>query len=152
MKRCCTCHEDKDLSEYNKNKTRKDGLNTICRECSKARSKQYYRENRQHHKKETMARKNIHTLRNRQFRWDYVSTHPCVDCGESDPVVLEFDHLGDKKKCISYMVGMGYSLKSIKEEVAKCEVRCANCHKRKTAREQGYYKNLLTTPQPNDIV
>jgi 5-methylcytosine-specific restriction endonuclease McrA len=79
-------------------------------------------------------------------------THPCVDCGEADRVVLEFDHLRDKKNCISVMVWAGNSTKTLKEEIEKCEVRCANCHKRKTTKDQGYYRNLLTTPQSNDIL
>lgn len=71
--------------------------------------------------------------RNRQFLNDYLSTHPCVDCGESDPVVLEFDHVrGYKKANLSDMAHKSLSLQSLKMEITKCEVRCANCHRRVT--------------------
>lgn len=71
---------------------------------------------------------------------DYLSEHPCVDCGESDPVVLEFDHLYDKSANVSDMQVV--SLSRLAAEIAKCEVRCANCHRRKTAHELNYYDGL----------
>lgn len=60
---------------------------------------------------------------------DYKSTHPCVDCGESDVRCLDFDHIGEKKFAVS--TGMGYRMETIMEEISKCVVRCANCHRKK---------------------
>ena len=58
----------------------------------------------------------------------YLRDHPCVDCGESDLRVLEFDHVrGDKFKSIAQMYS--YCLQRIMTEIAKCDVRCANCHR-----------------------
>ena len=74
---------------------------------------------------------------------EYLSAHPCVDCGEADPVVLDFDHIGDNKTAtISYLLGTVAGWDKLASEIKKCEVRCANCHRRKTAREQGWYKNV----------
>jgi hypothetical protein len=70
----------------------------------------------------------------------YLHEHPCVDCGETDVVVLEFDHRRDKTKAISVLLSLGHEWDRIREEISKCEVRCANCHRRRTARERGYYK------------
>lgn len=64
----------------------------------------------------------------RQFLRGYLATHPCVDCGESDPAVLEFDHLHDKRMDVTRMAHAGWSLDAIRREIAKCEVRCANYH------------------------
>ena len=56
----------------------------------------------------------------------------CVDCGESNHIVLDFDHLKDKKYNISRMIHDGFSWAAIKKEIAKCEVVCANCHRIRT--------------------
>ncbi len=71
--------------------------------------------------------------------WDYLLEHPCVDCGEQDPVVLEFDHLRDKVDSICNLTRKAQTWKPIEEEINKCEVRCANCHRRKTSREGNYF-------------
>lgn len=74
-------------------------------------------------------------LRHKQWLWDYLLEHPCVNCGESDPVVLEFDHLRDKKFAISKAVCVGTSIPVLLSEIAKCQVLCANCHRRLTHKQ-----------------
>ena len=56
----------------------------------------------------------------------------CVDCGVCNHIVLDFDHLKDKKYNISRMIHDGFSWAAIKKEIAKCEVVCANCHRIRT--------------------
>lgn len=64
---------------------------------------------------------------------EYKARHGCADCGEADPIVLDFDHVGtDKEYSISDMVRAALSLDTIMREIAKCEVCCANCHRRRT--------------------
>ena len=62
----------------------------------------------------------------------YLLDHPCVDCGEGDPIVLEFDHRDPKNKlfALGAAVGLGYSLVRVIDEIEKCDVRCANCHRK----------------------
>ncbi len=79
----------------------------------------------------------------RDYIWTYLTEHPCVDCGEADPIVLEFDHTRDKKVNVARMVSQGYSVKTIQLEIDKCVIRCANCHRRKTAFDLGYWKDKL---------
>ena len=71
---------------------------------------------------------------------EYLSCHPCVDCGESDAIVLEFDHRAgvSKKFNIGAAVSGGYSGTAVLHEISKCDVRCANCHRRKTYIERGF--------------
>ncbi len=65
---------------------------------------------------------------------EYLLSHPCVDCNEKDPIVLEFDHrVGVEKRFnIGDAARTAYSLKTLMNEIAKCDVRCANCHRRVT--------------------
>jgi len=71
----------------------------------------------------------------------FVQEHPCVDCGEPDPVVLEFDHLSDKEEDVSTLLARNWKL--VLAEIAKCEVRCANCHRRVTAKRANWTRHRL---------
>jgi hypothetical protein len=62
----------------------------------------------------------------------YLQANACVDCGEADPVVLEFDHLGDKTASISELAHAGVRPCRLDEEIARCDVVCACCHRRRT--------------------
>lgn len=143
-KKCTTCGDDKDLNEFNKNKSKKDGYNNICRICSNARSKQYYQENRDHHKQVIVTRNKRNSLKNRIKLFEYLNGHPCIDCGNDDPIVLEFDHRDDVDKLydISAII-RDRKWETIKAEIDKCDVRCANCHRIRTAKQLGYYKGII---------
>ena len=80
-------------------------------------------------------------FRNRQYVAEYLAEHHCVDCGEGDPVKLQFDHRDPAAKeiLVSTLIKGGYSMKRLKAEISKCDVRCANCHSLKTAKEQRWY-------------
>ena len=121
MKICTKCKKEKDLEEFNKNKTKKDGYNNICRICSSERSKQYYTENKEHHVKVIRQRTNRVIKENRQKVYDYCKTHPCVDCGETNPIVLDFDHRDNCQKVsdISSLITSGCSWAKIETEIAK---------------------------------
>jgi hypothetical protein len=69
--------------------------------------------------------------------YEYLLEHPCVDCGESDILVLKFDHLRDKKKDVTRLVHDSVSWATVMKEIDKCEVVCANCHIRRTSARAG---------------
>lgn len=80
----------------------------------------------------------------RKFVYDYLLTHPCVICGEDNPAALEFDHIDPAKKrgAISRLVAAGVPLPLLSREFKNTQVLCCNCHRKKTAKEQGWYSDL----------
>lgn len=66
----------------------------------------------------------------REYVYNYLLTHPCTTCGESDPKVLEFHYVGGKGWITSSIIGGGNSLVALQAEIAQCIVLCANCHRK----------------------
>ena len=140
-KQCRRCAQVKALSEFSRKSRAKDGLQLYCKACARDIYVEHYKE----HKQRIVARNIARTKKNRplyrKFVWDYLLAHPCVDCGESDPIVLEFDHVrGDKVADISNMSNGECGFQKLIVEIEKCEVRCANCHRRKTALQFGWHQ------------
>ena len=150
MKTCSRCKTDKPFSDFGKQAKSKDGYQYHCRQC-KAELHQLNHKRRMESIKRSQ-RKRVDT--GRQFVVEWFSTHPCVDCGNSDIRVLEFDHLSDKLKGVGWLLHAGYSVAAIKREIEKCEVRCKNCHVIKTYERMGStwhdkYMPLLTDSDRN---
>jgi hypothetical protein len=139
IKKCSKCYEEKHLSEFNKHKKRKDGLQTYCKICSRLKNTTYYSNNKESQIIAINQGRRDRKERNRRFVFDYLMNHPCVDCGETDPRVLEFDHKSDKIANISDLMKAVTSLDRIELEIKKCDVRCANCHRRKTSIDQSWF-------------
>lgn len=140
-KMCGRCKNKLDVSNFNKKSTKKDGsivYQPYCRDCNKVYSRGYYNRNSEKHKKSVAITRSRIVENGKQWMIEYLMNHPCVDCGNSDIRVLQFDHLRDKKHNISSMIGR--SINSIQLEIAKCEVRCANCHAIKTCERRNSYK------------
>lgn len=131
MKKCSSCKQEKELEEFNKNKGKSDGLNTMCRECSKISSKRYYSENTEYHKKAIVARnKTIRRTLHLELS-EYKSNAGCHFCPETDSCCLDFHHLDSnlKEGNIATMVHAS-QVKKVREEIKKCAVVCANCHRK----------------------
>lgn len=75
---------------------------------------------------------------------DYLKDKSCAHCGMSDREVLEFDHVerSTKTDSVARMINARAKWPTIQAEIAKCQVLCANCHKKKTLRETQYWKFL----------
>ena len=111
-------------------------LQSWCRECFSTFNRQNYLDNRAREIARVRRNQKVAVDRVRQLLRAYLAEHPCVDCGEADAGVLEFDHLRDKSDDVSRMVSSGLSWDRVLSEIAKCEVRCANCHRRITRRRR----------------
>lgn len=136
MRRCGRCQESKPLDDFAWRRKARGQRDNYCRPAVLRTSRSTIGliggdiSTRPRRKKALVAERLVYLMA-------FLAEHPCVDCGEGDPVVLESDHLRDKEFCI----GKGFwdrSWQSVLDEIAKCEVVCANCHRRRTARRGGF--------------
>jgi 5-methylcytosine-specific restriction endonuclease McrA len=134
MKVCIECKgKPQPLSEFYPKKNRADGYQQRCKQCMRRYQKEHYRGNKDRYR----AIKRVGIQRARRYIYDYMLTHPCITCGETNPVLLEFDHQRDKLMSVSSIYK--YGLPRTIAEIAKCQVLCVKCHRLKTARDFGWY-------------
>jgi hypothetical protein len=132
------CGQTKPLNEFGIKRVygSKIHYQTICKSCQVERSKLHYHANKTRYATRNKKRRLSTYARLKSF----LESNPCVDCGESDHIVLDFDHVrGEKHLGVIAMVVRGYPWDAIDQEIKKCDVRCANCHRRKTAKQLGYW-------------
>lgn len=141
---CTKCKVEKDLHLFPARKMAKDGRASWCRACYKANWEKRYYENHEHYRDSHNTSRNKARAQNARKVFEYLANHPCINCGESDPIVLEFDHRdkNDKIESISNLV-FHSSWKIIKNEIEKCDVLCANCHRRKSAVQFNYIRYIF---------
>ena len=145
MKFCHRCQRNLSKEAFAKNRNKKDGLQSQCRECKSKTDKIDYRRNER--KEQVRARVAAQAALLRDYVLNYLVEHPCVDCGNDDWRVLEFDHVrGEKLYNVSQMTKSGYSFESLLQEIAKCEVRCANCHRIRTRETLWEVDKLVKSP------
>ena len=138
---CGRCHVAKPIAEFPIKNAARGTYRSYCRPCGREYGKEHYRKNIATYLTRKKSRAPIDRLCNRQFVSDYLSTHPCVDCGETDPVVLEFDHRdrNEKRDDVGRLIHTS-TVNVVRAEIEKCEVRCGNCHRIRTARQLGWYR------------
>lgn len=131
MKVCSICQVEKSLTEFHKNKSRKDGIQSHCKPCAIAARVDYYRRNGEKEK----ARNHEWGRSHREWFANLKRGIPCADCGISyHPVAMQWDHREEFEKvaAVSAMISDQRSKASILAEIEKCDLRCANCHAIKT--------------------
>ena len=123
MKVCLKCNVNKSLDSFHKRKDVKDGRQAYCKPCRKEVSAKAY--------KGTSAKKSeqVKILRARNLEeMRSFKSKPCADCGGSFHfAAMQFDHLPGFKKLGNVSMMLDKPIK-MREEIAKCEVVCANCH------------------------
>ena len=127
MKICTFCKKEKPLSDFNKNKTRKDGYSTSCRNCIN----EYNRKNYKKYLPTIRAYNNKRKKETRKWFQEYKLHLKCEECGyNKHPAALDFHHLdpNTKENAVRHFTN-GYAKERILAEIAKCKVLCANCHR-----------------------
>lgn|SRR5574338_81732 len=126
MKTCYLCGCHKELNEFYKNKSRKDGFQTHCKECNKILIRERYKKNPEYY----LNKNAVSRLENSIYVKELLKDRKCTYCQENDPVVLSFFNLEHKTFSVSAMVHKCNSVAAIKRETDNCEVICLNCYKK----------------------
>lgn len=140
---CSKCLVDKDISNFSLRNKEKGIKHKDCKDCHSLYRKQHYLLYKDKYIAKAREWNNKQGRILSLFLFNLLSQSECIDCGEKDILVLEFDHLGNKKFNISSMYKNRYSINAVRKELEKCVVRCANCHRRKTAISLNFWKNRM---------
>lgn len=133
LRRCQPCGDTFPLAAFAWRHIDRNLRDTYCYACRAAYRRAHYLRHRQRYIEMAAARRDREVERRTRFLLEYLASHPCVDCGETDPIVLEFDHIGEKRFGISSGL-RDRSWQDVLDEIEACEVVCANCHRRRTYR------------------
>jgi hypothetical protein len=140
VKVCIRCHQAKPQEAFHRMNRLSGKHHPYCKECKRQYNRRHYLDHKARYLELIRAKKRERLPENRRRLQAYLLLHPCVDCGETDPIVLEFDHLDPEIKTVEVAQMLAdYRWERIEKEIAKCAVRCANCHRRRTAHQFGWY-------------
>jgi hypothetical protein len=140
MKTCTKCNLNKPISDFS---VKRGKPTSRCKSCNNEYFYKWYNKNKTTQSTRVMSQKKKRRKDSQDFLVEYLQNHPCVDCGISDILVLEFDHVKGKKRNVSRLLGEGCSVDRLKEELNLCEVRCCNCHRRKTLSRLGKHYRIV---------
>ena len=126
-RKCSKCGKTKALSSFQlaKRKGRKPTREGRCKVCISDRQKQKHK---------------THNAEGRAYVFNYLKKHPCIECGETDVLMLEFDHRHSKRFDISNGLLKKVPMHLLKAEIKKCDVRCSNHHSKKTHEEKNSWR------------
>lgn len=141
MRKCSKCKEEKPLEDFKKDSRANKGRGYVCTLCSREVARIYASNWTETQKEAARVRRQKMVRASQLFICEYLQTQSCVDCGEDDIELLDFDHLDPitKHKDICRLVREA-SLRRIKEEITKCEVVCCSCHRKRTNRRGNNYR------------
>lgn len=86
------------------------------------------------------ATNKTHQARGRNYIRDLLRNSVCADCGYNNWIALQFDHREPKNKSFSICDHLTKSLSTLKSEIDKCDIVCANCHIIRTANMFGSWR------------
>ena len=150
MKICGSCKVEKSPEDFGWKNKALGTKQSYCKTCKNEYGRSWYAipTNKQDQVDRALLNNIKYREQNREYITQYLSTHPCVDCGNADIEVLEFDHTDRDSKDNDISSMLNGSSHRLKSEIEKCKVRCANCHRKRTRRQLGWW----TTDQCIGIV
>jgi uncharacterized Zn finger protein len=126
---CKVCGVDQPETNFGFHRKATNTRRTECKECGKVYARARYASNAAVRLKLREVNKRSIT-RNLNFARETLISSGCVDCGTKDVRVLEFDHVtGDKITGVMQLARAAVSVAKLENEIAKCVVRCLNCHR-----------------------
>lgn len=124
---CVTCNGEKNLSEFRKDRSRKDGYRSSCKICDR----EYHRSKHQEKYGEKRAiRDRKKRDENRSKLTEIKRQNGCLCCDENEPICLEFHHTEPNEKEFMISAHTHRSWSFIEKELKKCVIVCSNCHKK----------------------
>ena len=139
--RCSACGALLPSSDFSFSDEARQVLNSYCRKCHAEYRHAHYLANKPDYIRRAIAQVSARRVENRREILRYLASHPCLDCGIDNVIVLEFDHRDPRNK-LGNVGTMTLSKRwaRVRAEISKCDVRCVNCHRRKTARDLNWRK------------
>lgn len=139
MKICKKCNIEKDENEFYKHHL--GGLRHSCKSCHKLMTGKWKKEYQTDKHKLQQRQYSNKVYLQRKAEIDKIKLgQGCVDCGyNSHAEALQFDHTDRKQKQFKISGSHMRNWKKLIDEIAKCVVRCANCHAVKTKKEKDNY-------------
>jgi hypothetical protein len=144
MKICSKCKIEKTTDLFMKRAKSSDGLGVWCKPCLKVYEQERIAQDKDAFYTRKITNRDKILLRNQALLIEYFSTHPCIDCGNTDFRVLQFDHRDAALKQFNIADKLANSWEFIYAEILKCDVRCANCHTIRTSIQFGTWRSKIT--------
>lgn len=114
----------------------------MCKPCHRKYTREHYQANKQSYLAKARRNDEKYLVKVRTYLVNYYDQNPCIDCGESDIVLLDFDHRDPETKSFNIADGIKrkLSLEVLQTEIAKCDIRCVKCHRYRTARQFNWWQ------------
>ncbi len=127
MFKCIKCEELKNPSEFSPKKNAKRGHTDTCKICLRIYANRYYKNNKESRNKNS---KKYRTKISKEFR-DIKVEKGCKICGfNKSAFALEYHHIDPSTKLFSVSKKLtDVSKDKLQEEIKKCVLLCANCHR-----------------------
>lgn len=127
LKTCCTCNEEKPVTDFRRDRLRLDGRQSSCKVCARSfQSKRYQEKYAISRRDRDIALRSENSEKIRSIK----QQQGCIYCGESDVACLDFHHKTSDDKEFGISGNTHRTWKYIEAEIAKCVVICANCHRK----------------------